>query len=218
MLQIHALEEPTETDGVCSFAHNLLAGSYLGGRGKIPCNGNYRSLKDLELEDVSSLLQRCGRHLSDFSEFEYKICDKHFELLFDTMAFGDRYRQYCLWPDHKKGAQNAKDLKTISLQEVQDLWKFTKKIIPYGGKVCKTCRTHFLSKQRTTIKIKKQELDAQYAELRNESFEFNEIEDPSPSRSTFSDTSWQLDLKAKWKEMRLNLNRLIVLNMLHRIQ
>ena len=53
-----------------------------------------------------------------------------------------------------------------------------------------------------------------YEELRNESFEFHEIEDPSPSRSTFSDTSWQLDLKAKWKEMRLNLNRLIVLNRL----
>ena len=157
------------------FVHNLLAGSYLGGRGKIPCNGNYRSLKDLELEDVSSLLQRCGRQLADFSDFDYKICDNHKKILLDTFQFADKYRRYCLWPDHPTAAKGAKDLQTADLEDVLDFWKYQSKLIPYGGKICLSCRKNKVSKLRAKIKSQKESLDAQYAELRNESFEENFI-------------------------------------------
>ena len=63
------------------------------------------------------------------------------ELLLDTLEFEKRYRQHCLWPDHAKGAKNAKDLKSCSLQEVQDFWKFQAKLIPYGGKSNATAPT-----------------------------------------------------------------------------
>ena len=210
--------EPTEIHGVCSFAENLLHGSYLTGKGKVNCSSYGTTLEDLNLEKVASLLQRCGRQLTDFSECGYKICHSHLELLLDTLEFEKRYRQHCLWPDHAKGAKNAKDLKSCSLQEVQDFWKFQAKLIPYGGKICRICRVQFVQKHKSEIERKKQALDEQYAELRNASFEVNENEDQSPAKSAASDTSWQLDLKTKLQEMRMHLNRLNILNRIKEVK
>ena len=210
--------EPTEPHGDCSFAKNLLKGSYLSGKGKIDCSKSGTTLDTLGLGDVATLLQRCGRELADFSDFDYNICDNHKDILLDTFQFANRYRQYCLWPDHPKGARTAKDLQTAELQDVLDFWKYESKLIPYGGKICLSCRNNKLPKLRAKIKSQKESLDAQYAELRNESFEENEDAGPSPAKSASSDASWQLDLKTKLQEMRIHLNRLNILKRIKEVK
>ena len=210
--------DPTNIHGDCSFAKDLLQGSYLSGKGKIDCSRSGTTLDKLELSDVATLLQRCGRQLSDFNDFDYNICDNHKKLLLDTFQFADRYRQYCLWPDHPKGARNAKDLQTAELQDVLDFKKYEGKLIPYGGKICMSCRKNKTNKLRAKINSQKESLDAQYAELRNQSFEENEDVGPSPARSASSDASWQLDLKNKLQEMRLHLNRLNILNRIKEVK
>ena len=212
-------EEPLAITGDCSFVENLLKGTYLAGRGKINCSKIGKTLGDHKLKDAEVLLQRCGRQLDDFSDFDYSICSNHFELLSDTDKFEDKYRQYCLCPHHKKGAKHAaKDLMTLSLQEVQDLWTFQKEVFPYGGRICKTCRVDWLSKQRKEIKKKKEALAAEYEELRNEAFDEFEAEVVSPTKSAASDESWQLDFKSKLQEMRMHLNRLNILNRIKKVK
>lgn len=151
--------------------------------------------------------------MADFSEFGYNICQTHLDLLKDTVKFEDRYRGYCLWPDHKKGAARAKDLRSVTLEEVQDFWQYQNKLIPFGGKVCKSCRLNELPKHIEEIKQKKDALAELDAQFEGEGIADENLEYPSPARSSSSeDPSWELDLKSKVKEMRLALNRLNILN------
>ena len=167
------LENTTQEEGVCDFVQNFLRGSYLARRGRISCSRHKVSLGDLELQDVATLIQRCGRHLSEFSDFGQNICHRHLKLLIDTIKFAERYRQYCLWPDHMKGATNAKELRPVSLQDVQDFFKYRNKLIPYGGKICHNCRKKFLPKHISEIRKEKAALDAEFIELASDESDRN---------------------------------------------